>query len=185
MATLSKNEKPTKKEIFEIIREQIRHEDGLINQRLNWLLLSQAFLFAAFTTIITNDKQMISVNPGIQSWILFGIAITGTILNISSFVGLRTAYASLKNLRETWYEVNGEGKDGERLKNGFPQITWVGGNIFQRAIATSTTTPWIVFSVWVLLAAITIPIQSVIIWIIATIVLIAMTIIMYTSTVRN
>lgn len=185
MATSSKEEKLTKKEMFEIIREQIRHEDGLINQRLNWLLLSQAFLFAAFTTIITNDKEMNFVNPVVQAWIPFGIALAGTILNISSFVGLRTAYASLKNLRETWFEVNGEGKDGEKLKNGFPQITWVGGNIFQRAIATSTTTPWIVFSVWILLAAITIPMQSVIIWIIATIVVITVTIIMYTSTARN
>ncbi|MBI3167886.1 MAG: hypothetical protein HYZ22_05370 [Chloroflexi bacterium] len=185
MATSLKNEKPTKREVFEMIREQIRHEDGLINQRLNWLLLSQAFLFAAFTTIITNDKQMVFINHGIQSWIPFGIAVTGIILNISSFVGLRTAYASLKNLRETWYEVNGEGRVGEKLKNGFPQITWVGGNIFQRAIATSTTMPWIVFSVWILLAAITIPIQSVVIWIIVVIVLIVVTIIMYKSTVRN
>jgi len=168
-----------------MIREQIRHEDGLINQRLNWFLLSQAFLFAAFTTIITSDNQTNPSTAIIQHWIPFGIAITGIILNISSFIGLGTAYASLKNLRETWYEVNGVGDEGKRLHKGFPQITWVGGKIYERAIATSTTTPWIVFSVWALLAAATIPIPSVVVWIIAIVFLILMTVFMYPSTVRN
>ena len=106
-------------------------------------------------------------------------------MNISSFIGLRTAYASLKKLRETWYEVNGKSDDGNRLQNGFPQITWVGGKIYQRAIATSTITPWIVFCVWTLLAGATIPIQSIAVWVVVFTVLTIVTIMMYTSTVRN
>jgi len=185
MATSSKNEKLTKKELFQMIREQIQHEDSLINQRLNWLLLSQAFLFTAFTTIITNDKPIQAMDSTIQPWFPFGISLIGIILNISSFSGLRPAYASLKNLRETWYEMNGKWGEEKRLQNGFPQITWVGGKIFERAIATSTTMPWIVFTAWILLSATTIPIQSIIVWVVAAVIWGLITIYMYISTFRN
>ena len=185
MATTPKIEKPTKKELFQMIRDQIQHEDGLINQRLNWLLLSQAFLFAAFSTIITSDKPLNFINLAIQPWIPFGVTIIGMILNLSSFAGLRPAYASLKSLRETWYEANGKSDETKRIQNGFPQVTWVGRRMFERAIATSTTTPWVVFTAWVLLATITFPIRTTVVWLAGIIIWIITTIYMYVSTFRN
>jgi hypothetical protein len=38
------------KEYFELCRELIRHEDGLVNNRVTWLLVLQGFLFTAFAS---------------------------------------------------------------------------------------------------------------------------------------
>ena len=36
--------------------EPIRHEQGLINRRLTWLLTSQSMLFAAYGIMLTSEK---------------------------------------------------------------------------------------------------------------------------------
>ena len=143
----------TKKELFELIREQIRHEDDLVNQRLNWLLLSQASLFLGFTSIITADKLDITI----RVWAPFWIAFVGGLFNIYSFVGLNAAYKSLRNLRESWYQVNGEETD-RGLQNGFPKITWTGKK-GQRAIFTATSTPFIILTIWWIIALVSYPAQ--------------------------
>src|ERR1700690_4318170 len=108
---------------YELIREQIIHEDGLINQRLNWLLLSQGFLFAAFTTIITNidkfSKGLMAGSPGFITpanilWPLLAIAMTGLLLNYISFNGLKNAYRSLKYLRDNWHNARPLDKKGQK-----------------------------------------------------------------------
>ena len=175
----------TKRELFELLREQIVHEDTLVNQRLNWLLLSQAFLFAAFTSTITST----TLGPAWQDWLLFGITIVGTFTNISVFTGLRAAYASLKNLRETWYEVNGEEKPGQKLINGFPKITWT-GKPGQTAIATATATPFIILSVWWIIGMFIVPpqlhvISKWILWVVLTVNYLQAATRMIISTLKN
>src|SRR5262249_22047195 len=39
---------------YDIIRGRMDHEDGLITSRLNWLITSQSFLFAAYATLFRN-----------------------------------------------------------------------------------------------------------------------------------
>ena len=148
---------------YELIREQIRHEDGLINQRLNWLLLSQGFLFAAFTSIIANSENtasgMTTVPNGQMAsgfnvlWPLMVIAITGLLLNTFSFVGLSNAYQSLKYLRENWRLARPADSEGRRLYESFPNITWEGS-----AITTASSSPivitlaWMSMTIWMLLS---------------------------------
>ena len=56
------------KEKFELGRELIRHEDGLINHRVTWLLVLQGFLFTAFVNGIgLYDKLKESVANQILS----------------------------------------------------------------------------------------------------------------------
>ena len=44
-------------DIYGHLRNHIVHEDGLINNRLNWLILSQTFLFAAYGASLTYWSQ--------------------------------------------------------------------------------------------------------------------------------
>lgn len=138
---------------YELIREQIQHEDGLINQRLNWLLLSQGFLFAAFTTIIAGNNKSSSgtiVGPsGIMLSVvdmlvpLMVIAVAGLLLNAFSFVGLSDAYQSLKYLRENWHHSRPIDKKGQDLFDTFPHITWEGS-----AITTASSSPIVITAAW-------------------------------------
>jgi len=131
---------------FELIREQIKHEDELINQRLNWLLLSQGFLFAAFTAIITADKTQIIVNPNTLHWIIAGIPVTGLAFNLFSFFGLDAAYRSLKYLRLNWIKYQPSSNQDQAYYESFPQVTWQ-----KPAITTASGTPIIISAVWLLI----------------------------------
>ena len=44
-------------ELEEDFYELTHHEDELINQRLTWLLTSQALLFAGYAVLVTKDKE--------------------------------------------------------------------------------------------------------------------------------
>jgi hypothetical protein len=39
---------------YDILRERMDHEDDLVTSRLNWLITSQSFLFAAYATLFRN-----------------------------------------------------------------------------------------------------------------------------------
>ena len=81
---------------FRFLRDEIRHEDGLINQRLSWLVSSQSFLIMAFVITLTGPKQMriasyeevsqtlVKILPmmGILICIVCGLAIFGALLQM-------------------------------------------------------------------------------------------------------
>jgi hypothetical protein len=164
---------------YEIIREQIRHEDGLINQRLNWLLLSQGFLIAAFTTIVTTTNIrsgtdsdglinfMVSTNPLI---FILTLPVIGLSLNYFSFIGLHDAYKSLRYLRCNWRDARPTDKKGQRLYDSFPHITWEGN-----AITTASSSPivitlaWMCAAEWMLLTITYNDIQGILMWMVAAI----------------
>lgn len=132
---------------FELIREQIKHEDELINQRLNWLLLSQGLLFAAFTALVTADTSKIAINLKTFYSIAAWIPITGLALNLFSFSGLDAAYQSLKYLRENWRNYQPCSQQDQEYYDSFPQITWR-----KPAITTASATPIVISLVWLPLA---------------------------------
>lgn len=145
----------SRKELYDMIRQQIEHEDGLVNQRLNWLLLSHAFLFAAFTTVITNDKSSTKFQS-FYDMIPLIITIAGWSLNLFSFFGIRSAHKSLKHLRLTWYETLPYKREIGMLNHGFPQITWV-GNKLDKAINAAIGTPVLIMIIWSIFAFAVVP----------------------------
>ena len=45
------------KDEYIFLREEMRHEDNLINARLSWLVNSQSFLFGAFAIILNGSAE--------------------------------------------------------------------------------------------------------------------------------
>jgi hypothetical protein len=44
-------------ERYNILRDQLQHEDNLITQRLSWLMGSQAFLFTAYAIVLNGPER--------------------------------------------------------------------------------------------------------------------------------
>ncbi len=166
-------------ELYQLIREQIRHEDELVNHRLNWLLASQAFLFTALAVLITNAIPTNYIDATIAIWLPFGIALTGILLNLSSFVGLRAAYKSLKALREYWFKWEEKGH-----AQGFPQLTWT-GNWYDKAITTASSTPIIISTIWFVIAWAVMPIKGIFSLTIILVFYVVIVLSMILSTIRN
>ena len=69
-------------ESYNILRDQLQHEDNLITQRLSWLMGSQAFLFTAYAIVLNGPERAKSVRVG---------ALQDDLLAILPAVGLLSA----------------------------------------------------------------------------------------------
>ena len=60
-------------ESYNILRDQLQHEDNLITQRLSWLMGSQAFLFTAYAIVLNGPERPKSALIGALQDYLLGI----------------------------------------------------------------------------------------------------------------
>jgi len=134
-----------------MVRKQIEHEDELINQRLNWFLVTQGFLMAAFGTVFAGEGTSINAGEGMVRPVLVCMCLVGTLLSVLSFFGIRTAHLSIKALRETWVERLEKDATPGSEKPGFPRIIWEGKPCQWSASYTTMGTPLLFVIVWLVL----------------------------------
>ena len=60
-------------QFYNILRDQLQHEDNLITQRLSWLMGSQAFLFTAYAIVLNGPERPKSALIGALQDYLLGI----------------------------------------------------------------------------------------------------------------
>lgn len=70
-------------DLYHALREQLTHEDNLVNHRLMWLILSQGLLFTAYGTLSIDKHRWL-----VYGFPLFGMAVA-TVIGISIFAALR------------------------------------------------------------------------------------------------
>ena len=85
-----KTEAETAKERFDLAREIIRHEDGLVNSRVTWLQVFQGLLFTAFFAGLNLFKEANLPRPDIWHPILVAA------LSILPILGVLSSYAAYK-----------------------------------------------------------------------------------------
>ncbi len=143
--------------LYDRIRKQVEHEDSLVNQRLNWLLLSQGFLFVAFGSLLPNEKIFDN-----KTAILCYLGVFGYVLALFTFFSISAAFDSLGNLRFLWFSSICENKinenniekikefvEKEMIKEGFPQITWMIKNNYLRGIGVADYLPLATMIIWI------------------------------------
>ncbi|MGB8356798.1 MAG: hypothetical protein WCD79_23070 [Chthoniobacteraceae bacterium] len=79
-------------------REELRHEDNLINQRVSWLVGSQAFLLGAFATLITSTLKMSDLG-GIRNYMLVGLPVAGITGVLANYVTILGAVLHIRGVR--------------------------------------------------------------------------------------
>ena len=92
------NGEPCMKDIYEITREHITHEDNLVNNRLTWFLVVQSLLFAAYGVVLDALQQDNSNTTYIlrfKSMIPWVGAIT-SVLAFTSVLGARLACSEMQ-----------------------------------------------------------------------------------------
>ncbi len=85
--------------LFDRIRQQIVHEDSLITQRSNLLLVAQGFLFVAYATLLAQNTKF----PGRTS-VLFSIGLLGYLVSIPNFMSVMAAVRFQRELGKSWNE---------------------------------------------------------------------------------
>jgi len=61
-------------DLYRALREQLTHEDNLVNHRLMWLILSEGLLFTAYGTISTAKLHWLA-----YGFPFFGMTVAGVI----------------------------------------------------------------------------------------------------------
>lgn len=133
------------KDKFDIARELIRHEDGLVNNRVTWLLVFQGLLFNAFVSGVglfekfsQNARALWSIMIGLIIICFFGIAVSLTAYNVLSI-----ALLQMEEVGKWWEKTD--------LANRFPLLSGkLGSGRFNRWFSTGRM-PCLLIVVWVLL----------------------------------
>ncbi|MGK7898645.1 MAG: hypothetical protein AB4372_34780 [Xenococcus sp. (in: cyanobacteria)] len=83
-----------KLEIYNTIRDHIKHENILINNRLTWLLTLQGFLLAGLGLLIRDSKS--------HSTLIFIFVVLGVSTNIITFMSIWAAQTAIEKLDKSW-----------------------------------------------------------------------------------
>ena len=93
-------------EFYQLIRGQIEHEDETVNQRVMWQIISQAFFFGAYASLLNAPPQAKdAVVDALRHLLVWGVPIAallaGAITYSSILASLRTM-AYLRRLYENY-----------------------------------------------------------------------------------
>src|ERR1700678_2247631 len=128
-------------ERWRLFRNYLEHEDGLIHQRINWMLLLQGFLFAAYASIYCGllesswDKQSelhVQIHQQfaslIETLLTFSrvIPIVGYSISLFSLLGVHAARQAIERLEKRWDKEQYRLPDSCRkipCSEYFPRIT--------------------------------------------------------------
>ncbi|MBD1999057.1 hypothetical protein H6F88_16375 [Oculatella sp. FACHB-28] len=90
-------------DFYQLIHEQISNEDDSMNQRVNWLIISQSFFFSGFATLLSSPPK--PENDGYADlhdlllWIIPGISLITSLL---IYVGILTSLVYMASLRKSF-----------------------------------------------------------------------------------
>src|SRR5258708_1102177 len=88
------------KDEYMFLREEMRHEDNLINARLSWLVNSQSFLFGAFAITLNGSAQSkfpmyAKLNIILVTW----LPVAGILAAAASYLTIWAAILHIKKVR--------------------------------------------------------------------------------------
>ena len=127
---------------FEFLRNEIRHEDGLMGQRITWLVSSQSFLLTGFAILLNGPIQAKfpvydRLNPVlIKLMPIAGLAVCGV-----CFMAILGGLIHMSRIRKL---------AGKHHPHHFPEVQ---GSVLTRALGLSgpTLIPMIFIGVWITL----------------------------------
>ena len=96
-------------EVYNRYRQELAHEDSLINQRLNWHFTAQAFLFAALAISMKESMDAftkLTILVGLISSVFILVSVVAAICAFVSCRHYLTQIEALKAVRENYPQLN-------------------------------------------------------------------------------
>ena len=133
-------------EYYRIVRSQIEHEDNVMNQRLNWFVAAQSFLFTANAIVLNAPPS--SLFPEFREQTVRLLALLVPIVAICCglviYTGLIGGVLALRNLRESL--------SGQTYLQGTSHLPPLHGSFLTRilGLAAPVVLPLMFLIVWTL-----------------------------------
>ena len=85
---------------YVLLREEIRHQDNLINARLSWLVSSQAFLLSGFAVTLNGTAQpLLPVFAKVNVVLFAALPVGGLVTDIASYLTIWAAIRRMTTIR--------------------------------------------------------------------------------------
>jgi hypothetical protein len=100
--------------LYELLRAKVVHEDSWIHQRINWLLASNAFLFAAYGALLAVSKEQTCEILQARAYLLLLVPLLGSFLSGFVFAGLVGAAKAINLAEGEWEKLVKNEADRDR-----------------------------------------------------------------------
>jgi hypothetical protein len=127
---------------YVFLREEIRHQHNLINQRLSWLVSSQAFLLTAFAISLNSPVQ--SKFPDYEKLSIALVNLLPVAGVLTCFLGWLTVWAAILQLRKVREDL------GNKCPQHFPAVR-TSLAIRRMGLSGPCFIPLLFLAVWMLL----------------------------------
>ena len=88
------------KDEYMFLREEMRHEDNLINARLSWLVNSQSFLFGAFAITLNGSAQSkVPIYAKLNVILVTWLPVAGILAVAASYLTIWAAILHIRKVR--------------------------------------------------------------------------------------
>lgn len=96
---VSQNQSLSLKE-YSFLREEIRHQDNLINARLSWLVSSQSFLLSGFAVTLNGSaRSLLPIYAKLNVILVNSLPVAGLVMDVASYLIIWAAISRMKNIR--------------------------------------------------------------------------------------
>ena len=106
---------------YKLFRDQIVHEDNLINNRTNWLLAAQGLLFAAFGVLVNTSKGFSQV-PSRVKLLMNVIPAVGIFVTIVTLLSVLGAVIAMGDIVREWEKTKNKLKGEGEIDANIPPI---------------------------------------------------------------
>ena len=87
-------------EYYQFIKQQIDHQDNLVNQRVIWQIIAQAFFFGAYASLMNAPKEakgpLFDAEQRLLLWLL---PLAGLLAGLLTYVGIVSSLKRIRYLR--------------------------------------------------------------------------------------
>jgi len=136
----------SEKDQFDVARELIRHEDGLINNRVTWLLVLQGLLFNAFVGGVGLFFGKLPSQQVPAGLVLAGLSVIGALGIVTNIITLNVigiAFQQMGKVHEWWTKTG--------LSSKFPPLSGRLGTGWFYFLFSAGRMPLVLIAAWVLL----------------------------------
>ncbi len=133
---------PNALELHASYREKVTHEDGLVNTRTSWLLISQSIFFAALVFWLEKFPNYAGF------WVVaFSIVVAGLVSCAATFVSVQAAFTAIDEAQSRWNLVRK--KIGNHMVLPTVAGSWQGGRGVALGKYSANAISVVLFLAWV------------------------------------
>jgi hypothetical protein len=110
-------------ELYSLVRSQIEHENELLSQRVIWQILTQAFFFGAYASLVNAPKEAKShLFESEQTLLLWLMPVAALLAGLVAYISIVSSLKTIVHLRQLYEERAQSRSPGDPSSKMYPDV---------------------------------------------------------------